>query len=396
MADSFRELIQEATRSNSAKVTLERLIREHPGLPEAAGKFWADGFATNDIQPSVARILVEGGATLSVHAAAGFGFTDHLANQLRVDPSLVHAKGGDGCTPLHFARDIETAQLLVDRGADIDARDDDHRSTPAQWRISKAPEVSGFLIDSGATPDIFLGAALGDRAVVTRLIAENPDCVAYRIGRLPDFPPIGHQGGGGTILQWTLAFNSYSHQIALMKGEAEIFDLLYERSDPRTRLLVCCVLARREDVEEIIRKHPNIVDTLPSVDRELLPRYCWETNINYEAVRLMLDIGFPITQIERSHGYTPLHNAAWAGHAMLVDLLISRGHPVDIRDPVYNATPLGFALHDCLVEKRHPEGQFAHVVESLLGAGSPWDRSIFPTGSPSIDEVLGRFSQSSS
>jgi ankyrin repeat protein len=391
MADSFGELVQEATRSDADNATRERLLREYPGLPEAVGKFWADGFRTNDVQPDVARNLVKGGAALSVHAAAGFGFTDHLANQLRIDPSLVHAKGGDGCTPLHFARDIETAQLLIDCGADIDVRDDDHRSTPAQWLIGKAPDVVGYLIGSGATPDIFLGTALGDRALVTRLIAENPACVAYRIGRLPDFPPIGHLGGGGTILQWTLAFNSYPHQIALMKGQTEIFDLLYERSDPRTRLLVCCVLARREDAEEIVREHPNIVDTVSSVDLELLPRYCWETNINYEAVRLMLDIGFPITQTERSHGYTPLHNAAWAGHAMLVDLLISRGHPVDIRDPGYNTTPLGFALHDCLVEKRHSEGQFAHVVESLLGAGSPWDRSIFPTGNPSIDEVLGRF-----
>ena len=58
-------------------------------------------------------------------------------------------------------------------------------------------------------------------------------------------------------------------------------------------------------------------------------------------------------------GYTPLHNAAWAGSGDLVDLLIARGHPVDIRDPRYNATPLDYALHDCLVEKRHPEGEFA-------------------------------------
>jgi ankyrin repeat protein len=105
----------------------------------------------------------------------------------------------------------------------------------------------------------------------------------------------------------------------------------------------------------------------------------------------MLDLGFPIAHTESSHGYSPLHNAAWSGDAALVDLLISRGHPVDLVDPRYKSTPLGYALHDCLVEKRHPEGDFAHVVEALLKAGSPWDRSMYPTGDQGVDEVLGRF-----
>ncbi len=209
--------------------------------------------------------------------------------------------------------------------------------------------------------------------------------------RLSDFPPIGYQGHGGTILQWTLAFNSYPHQIALLKGHQRLFDLLYDKSDPQTRLLVCCVLARRTEAEALVREHPGIVANLPSIDLELLPRYCWETNTNYKAVRLMLDLGFPVAQTESSHGYSPLHNAAWSGNAALVDLLISRGHPVDLLDPRYKSTPLGYAIHDCLVEKRHPEGHFAHVVESLLKAGSPWDRSIYPTGEPQLDEVLARF-----
>ena len=62
---------------------------------------------------------------------------------------------------------------------------------------------------------------------------------------------------------------------------------------------------------------------LPSADLELLPRYCWETNTNYKAVRLMLDLGFPIAHTESSHGYSPLHNAAWSGDAALVDTRVA-------------------------------------------------------------------------
>jgi ankyrin repeat protein len=354
----------------------------------AVSESWAPGFNTRRIDQQSARTLVDRGATLTVHAAAGLGLTDHLARMLDDDPSLIDAKGGDACTPLHFARDVATAQLLLARGARIDARDEDHESTPAQWSIGEAPDVARFLVERGATPDIFLAAALGDRDLAARLIEANPACVSYRIGRLPDWPPLGHNSRGGTIYQWTLAFNSYSHQVAMLKGHPDLFDLLWERSNDTTRLLVSCVLARRADAEAIVARHPGIVASLPAVDLELLPRYCWETNTNYEAVKVMLDVGFPIAHPETTHGYTALHNAAWSGTAALVDLLIARGAPVDVVDPRYHATPLGFALHDCLVEKRHPEGEFGRVAKSLIEAGSPWDALDYPTGDARLDEVF--------
>jgi ankyrin repeat protein len=212
--------------------------------------------------------------------------------------------------------------------------------------------------------------------------------VAQRIGKAPEFPPIGYNKRGGTIYQWTLAFNSYPHQIALLKGHTSVFEFLYERSDTTTRLLVSCVLARRGEAEAIAAANPGLVASLPDVDKELLARYCWETNTNFEAVKLMLDVGFPVAHPETSHGYTPLHNAAWSGSADLVDLLIARGHPVDIVDPGYHSTPLGYAIHDCVVEKRHPEGEFGRVAKSLLDAGSPWDALAYPVGDAQIDDVL--------
>ena len=48
------------------------------------------------------------------------------------DPALVHARGGDGKTPLHYATSVAMARYLVERGAVVDARDVDHESTPAQ------------------------------------------------------------------------------------------------------------------------------------------------------------------------------------------------------------------------------------------------------------------------
>jgi hypothetical protein len=294
----------------------------------------------------------------------------------------------DERTPLHCAGTVAVAALLLEHGARIDALDEDHQSTPAQWRIGESPDVASFLLERGAKPDIFIAAALGDLGLAERLVRQDRSCLGQRIGKPPDFPPIGYAGRGGTIYQWTLGFNSYPHQIALMKGNQAVFDFLYSESDHATRLLVNCVLARRKEAEAIAKDHPEIVPGLPDVDRELVARYCWETNTNFDAVELMLDLGFPVAHPERSHGYTPLHNAAWAGSGDLVELLIARGHPVDLVDPVYNATPLGFALYDCLVEKRHPEGEFARVINALLKAGGPLTGVEYPTGDAAVDNVL--------
>jgi Ankyrin repeats (many copies) len=323
-----------------------------------------------------------------VHEGALAGLTHEVAEMLRSDPSLIEARGMDARTPLHCAGTVEVAALLLDHSARIDARDEDHDSTPVQWLMQESPDVARFLSARGANADIFLAAALGDLELARKWVADDRNCLAYRIGQAPEFPAVGYQGRGGTIYQWTLGFNSYAHQIAQKKGHQAMFDFLYAESDAETRLLVNRVLAGRTEAEAIAKEHPKIVPELLDVDRELVAKYCWETNTNYDAVKLMLDLGFPVAHAEHSHGYTPLHNAAWAGSWDLVELLISRGHPVDIRDPGYDATPLGYALHDCLVEKRHPEGEFARVVKALLEAGSPVGDVKYPTGDAGVDEVL--------
>jgi hypothetical protein len=170
-------------------------------------------------------------ADQAVHEAAQAGLPHKVAEMLAMDPSLIDAKGMDARTPLHCAGTVAVAALLLDHGARIDARDEDHDSTPAQWRIGEAPDVTRFLLDRGARPDIFLAAALGDVALAQRLVAEDLGCLAHRIGKPPEFPPVGHQGRGGTIYQWTLRFNSYPQQIALMKGHQAMFDFLYAASD---------------------------------------------------------------------------------------------------------------------------------------------------------------------
>jgi hypothetical protein len=101
----------------------------------ARSHWWAGSFGVLDGDTELAPFLIDRGATVDVHAAARLGMLARIEALVSADPSLVHARGGDGQTPLHFASSIDIARYLLDHGADINARDVDHESTPAQYMV---------------------------------------------------------------------------------------------------------------------------------------------------------------------------------------------------------------------------------------------------------------------
>ena len=116
-------------------------------------RWWAGGFGLLDsAEPDLAAYAIERGAVVTAHAAARLGMIERLRALITADPNLVHARGGDGQTPLHFASTVEIAGLLLQHGADIDTRDIDHESTPAQWMIRERQDVARHLVQRVATP----------------------------------------------------------------------------------------------------------------------------------------------------------------------------------------------------------------------------------------------------
>jgi ankyrin repeat protein len=83
-----------------------------------------------------------------------------------------------------------------------------------------------------------------------------------------------------------------------------------------------------------------------------------------DVVRLLLDAGEDPNRFnpDGHHAHsTPLHQAALAGHADVVRLFVDRGARLDIRDTIYDGTPLGWAEH----------GNQTAVAEYLRGRGAP-------------------------
>lgn len=197
--------------------------------PDRKSDWWAGPWnamqsALNSGNDKLAEYLVTRGATVGVHEAAGLGRVADLKAILDASPEKIHERGGDGCTPLHFAGSAEVADLLIERGADWDARDVDHYSTPAQYLAKDRPEVARHLFQIGATPDIFSAVLANDGAVVKRLIAEDRSLLEARINQ-ETFPP-SSEHDVHNVMTFTVGMNATPLHAAANAERIEMLDVL--------------------------------------------------------------------------------------------------------------------------------------------------------------------------
>jgi ankyrin repeat protein len=349
----------------------------------ARSKWWAGSFGILDLaSDDLAAYAIDRGARLDAHSAARLGRIGDLRQMLLVNPALVHARGGDGKMPLHFARTVEIAKLLLENGADINARDVDHESTPAQYLIQEHPSVVRFLVDRGCEADIFIAAALGDTAFAKRLLDRDPNCIRMRVNA--EHFPMKNPHAGGTIYQWTLGFNVSPHEVAKKFGHVETYALLLERTPPEVKLLVYCWAGEEQQARALLAADQSITARLqPSDTRQLADA---ARNDNFAAVRLMVLAGLPLS-VRGQHHATPLHWAAWHGNAEMTKLLLSRpGAPLEDADNDYHCTPLAWAIHGSENGWHREKGNYPTVVQALLEAGAKIpDRT---DGSPEVRRLL--------
>lgn len=161
--------------------------------PNRRSDWWAGGWnpvqvALNHGHPEAAQFFVKHGAQVDVHEAAGLSLLGELKTILTSDPNQVSERGGDGCMPLHFAGSTEAIDVLLEFGADPNARDIDHHSTPAQYLASHSPDLSRYLFDKGADPDIFTAVLIGDEDRFESMISLDPSLLHQRINQTT-FPP---------------------------------------------------------------------------------------------------------------------------------------------------------------------------------------------------------------
>jgi ankyrin repeat protein len=364
--------------------------------PNRRSDWWAGGFhALYSATGAGAERLIAAGAIPDACAASHLDRPDLLSRMIAEDPARVHERGGDGQTPLHFATSRAVVDLLLDAGADIDARDVDHRSTAAEWMLDQKRDVGRFhlaryLVERGASVDIFLAAALGLTDKVRAMLRGNPKLLDLRTsqGDYGEKPPSSYR-----IYMWTIGDGRSPLDVAAQFEQQETVAAMLEFASPLQRLLLACRRADEASARALLRENPGIIESMTAGDHRAITNAAWSGDAR--AVALMSDLGFdPRTQ--GHDGGTALHCAAWQGSVETVAVLLRRRDVPElltIKDSHYGSTPLGWCFHGSRFGNTSHD--HAGVAKLLLEAGArPGPGPV--DASPSVEAVLTTWRHTSS
>jgi ankyrin repeat protein len=359
-------------RNNRA--TIDVLLRGGANIHKRT-EWWAGGFGVlDDCDPSLVDFLVERGAMIDAHAAARLGMTARLTEFVAGDSGVAHARGGDGQTPLHFASTIEIAEFLLAHGAEIDALDVEHESTPAQYMLRvqqkrhyphDRQDVAHYLVSRGCKTDLLMAAALGDVSLVRHHLDSDPACIRMSVSE--EWFPKRDPRGGGTIYIWTLGKNRTAHAVAREFGHEEIFQLLMERTPEDLKRVLACELGDENTFREYLARNANAAKTLSEAEQRKLPNAAQSNNTT--AVQLMLEAGWPV-DTPGEMGATALHWAGFNGNSEMVRAILKFRPDLEIKSREYAGTALSWALYASGNGWHRDTGDFVGTVRALLEAGA--------------------------
>jgi ankyrin repeat protein len=267
-----------------------------------------------------------------------------LQDALRRDPALVCARSGRVC---RFDPPVHRATLLHYVAANgVEAY---RQKTPPN-----AVEVARALLEAGAEPDA-LADMYGAACTTMSLLASSSHPAeaglqAPLVELLLDFGAALE--GGGTRKWGGPLFTAPTF------GMIDAARVLAERG-AHIDLPNAAGLGLTDDA----------IRLLPSADAEVRHRALSVAaqHGRAEIVHLLLDAGEDPDRYnpESNHPHTtPLHQAVLGGHEAVVRLLVERGARLDIRDTIWQGTPLGWALYGG--GRAHP--RMAECLRSLGAA----------------------------
>jgi hypothetical protein len=236
--------------------------------------------------------------------------TQHATAMLTKDASLAKVTSTqDRAKPLHLATSVAMAKLLLDNGADINARDGHYSGTPLRWAASNLWDHSPSRMDlirylqskGGSETDIYFAAAVGDIARLQTILAGDPSLVNKRSDNNDVL------FGGGTPLQ------------------------------------VAAYADRLDAVKFLLDHGANVHDRSEWKNTEAVEKAAWTGAA--DVVEYLLDHGATVNGTDKDFTHSPLYNAATSGHADVVKILLAHGavgSPVlisAVRSAMANAHP---------------------------------------------------------
>jgi hypothetical protein len=227
-------------------------------------------------------------------------------------------------------------------------------------------ELAGYLVQRGASADIFLACALGLTDRLQQMLRNQPELLDLRTGQgeYAEQPPSSYH-----IYTWTIGQNLSPLQVAAQFEQHGALAILRDFAPPKQQFLAACSTGNSAEAHALLRAHPDLLSELTEEDQRALPDAGWAPNP--PAVELMLELGFDPAIIGHQ-GATVLHCAACEGSAEAVRAVLSRpaGRAlINQRDPNHNGTPLGWCVYGAC--NSEPGGKdHATVARLLLEAGA--------------------------
>lgn len=351
-----------------------------------------------DVQGGRIRSGAEAEAVQGIASAAQSGDVDALRQRLDARPDLINALAGrgfpkatalhlaafrnhpaavrlliergadldarefpDNAAPLHFAAmyaDLETIRLLVEAGADVEGKGDDSEVGILGWATcfkQVREDVAEYLLSHGATLNVWTAIALDRVDDLRTLVARDPALLAARMTR-------GHHCR--TPLHHAAARNRLGAVQVLLElgadpnatdatGATALTTASQENADPaigsallaasaRLDFLTAVNLGRYDEAEAMLREDPARIgpdgpDTIAlhlAVSKRNLNTIRWliAHGVDVNARRLMWDCD-----------HTALHMTVESGEMDIARLLLDAGADPNIRDDKFNSTALGWA-----------------------------------------------------
>ena len=324
-------------------------------LQQAAGSM----LAYNEV---ISQYLINRGATIEPHGAAGLDMVDTLQELIQSNPGVVNAPGCDGMSPLHFAATPRIAELLLEHGADINLRDRDHNGTPAQWTMRRRPEVCKYLLNNGAQADAVVYCVIGDVEKAKEEFQNNPELLKLRINmKAPEGYIIPTENTkrsssngkqeysvpGGHVYVYQIGPTMPLLEVALQSKQMEIVDLLIDLGyeiNLRDWYVLVGQGPKRFDklLKDIIAKGRDI-NAVQKHKREMWAPLHWVAQRGLtDGIACLLANGADPNVIT-DKGQTPLHFIAQKGVGKnQVELLLKHGADLNVRDND-GKTPIDYA-----------------------------------------------------
>lgn len=327
--------------------SLVRLPEFAPGIRQCAALLLAAGADPNDpwFDPAL------GDEPLSaLYGAAGRNHDPELTRQL-LDAG---AQPNDNESLYHAAEasDPSCVQLLLQAGARVSGCNALYRSLDAE-----RPDTTRLLLAHGGDPNETgpLGAPLAH---------------AVRRRRSPAVIRLLLDAGADPAS--TNAHGVSAYRLARVTGQTAVAELLREagapvQDSPKDLFLAACASADRDTMRAMLADDPDWIARLLPHELRLLPELA-ATGCD-DAVRAMVEAGWPIATRGGDIDGSALNWAVFRGNASLAAFLLAHGAHYDERHG-YNDNVYG-TLSFASIAETTPGGDWLGCAKALIDAGSP-------------------------